>query len=81
MIVVHLGSIFHPPMHHGTTRITHAYDALRCSKRHARMGRVAQVSGVARLVGVQRTVQNNGNEKSEPKYLACEQSPIRAFYF
>ena len=45
------------------------------------MGRAAQVSGVARLVGVQRTVQNNGNVKSEPKYLACEQSPIRAFYF
>ena len=63
------------------TRTTHAHDASRRSKRHARMGRAAQVSGVARLVGVQRTVQNNGNVKSEPKYLACEQSPIRAFYF
>ena len=63
------------------TRTTHAYDASRRSKRHARMGRAAQVSGVARLVGVQRTVQNNGNVKSESKYLACEQSPIRAFYF
>ena len=27
-------------------------------------------------MGVQRTVQNNGNVKSEPKYLACEQSPV-----
>ena len=36
---------------------------------------------LVQLVGVQRTVQNNGNVKSEPKYLACEQSPIRAFYF
>ena len=33
------------------------------------MGRVAQVSGVARLVRVQRAVQNNGNMKGEPKYL------------
>ena len=40
-----------------------------------------QVSGVACLVGVQRTVQNNRNTKSEPKDLACEESPIRAFYF
>ena len=39
------------------------------------------MSGVARLVGAQRTLQNNGNVKSEPKYLACEESPIRAFYF
>ena len=38
------------------------------------MGRAALVSGVARLVGVQRTVQKNGNVKSEPKYLACEES-------
>ena len=44
----------------------HAYDASRHSKRHAaQMGRAAQVSGIARLVGVQRTVQNNGNVKSE----------------
>ena len=43
--------------------------------------RMAQVSGVARLVGVQITVQNNGNVKSEPKYLACEECPIRAFCF
>ena len=65
------------------TRTTHAHDASRRSKRHARIGHAAQVSGVARLdlVGAQRTVQNNGNVKSEPKYLACEQSPIRAFYF
>ena len=63
------------------TRTTQAYDALRRVKHHAWMGRAAQVSGVARLVGVQRTVQNNDNVKSEPKYLACEQSPIRAFYF
>ena len=41
---------------------------------------MAEVSGIARLVGVQRTVQNNGNMKSEPKYLACEESPVRAFY-
>ena len=32
------------------------------------------VSGVAPLVGVQRTVQKNGNVKSEPKYLAHEES-------
>ena len=43
--------------------------------------RAVLVSGVARLVAVQRTVQKNGNVKSEPKYLACEESPIRAFYF
>ena len=42
------------------------------------MGCAAQVSGVARLVGVQRTVQNNGNVKSESKYLACEESQICA---
>ena len=40
--------------------------------------RMAQMSGVARLVGAQRTVQNDGNVKSEP---ACEESPIRAFCF
>ena len=44
------------------------------------MRRAVQVSGVARLVGVQRAVQNNGNVKSEPKYLACEESPVHAFY-
>ena len=60
------------------TRLT--YHATHRSKHHARMGRVAQVSGVARLVGVQRAVQNNGNVNSEPKYLACEESPVRAFY-
>ena len=38
------------------------------------MRRAAQVSVVARLVGVQRAVQNNGNVKGEPKYLACEES-------
>ena len=32
------------------TRSTHAYDASRRFRRHARMGRAAQVSGVARLV-------------------------------
>ena len=75
-------SIFSPS---AKTRTTHAHDASRRSKRHARMGRAAQVSGVARftfsIMGVQRTVQNNGNVKSEPKYLACEESPVRAFYF
>ena len=30
--------------------------------------------------GAQRTLQNNGNVKSEPKYLAYEGSPVRAFY-
>ena len=56
------------------------YDALHRAKRHVRMGRVAHVSGVAQLVGVvQRIVQNNGN--SEPKYLACEESPICTFYY
>ena len=70
-----------------STRTTHAYDALRCVKRQClcalrmRMGRAAQVSGVARLVGAQKTVQNNGNVKSESKYLACEESPVCAFYF
>ena len=47
----------------------------------ALMGRVALVSGVDRLVGVQYTVQKNGNVKSEPKYQVCEESSIRAFYF
>ena len=42
---------------------------------------MAQVSGVGCSVGAQRTVKNNGNLKSEPKYLACEESPIRTFYF
>ena len=36
---------------------------------------------VVRLVGVQKAVQNNGNVKSEPKYPACEESPVRAFYY
>ena len=36
---------------------------------------------VFRLVGVQRAVHNNGNVKSEPKYLACEEPPARAFYY
>ena len=63
-----------------STRTMHACDALRHSKRHVvRMGRAAQVSDVAHLVGVQRTVQNNGNMKSDPKYLACEEFPICAF--
>ena len=57
------------------------YDASCCAKRHARMGHTVQVSGVAHLVGGQKTLQNNGNVKSKPKYLACEESPIRAFYF
>ena len=63
-------------------RTTHAYDALCRSKRPAvQMGRTVLVSGVVHLVGVQRTVQKNGNMKSEPEYLACEESPICAFYF
>ena len=40
-----------------------------------------QVSGIARLVGVQRAVQNNGYMKSEPKYLTCEESPTRVSTF
>ena len=56
------------------------YDTSRHSKHHVRMGHAAQVSGVAHLVGVQRAVQNNANMNSEPKYLACEESPVRAFY-
>ena len=64
------------------TWTTHAYDASRHSKRHAAwMVRMAQVSGVAHLVGVQRTVQKNGNVKSEAKYLAYENPLILAFYF
>ena len=60
----------------------HAYDASHFSKRPAvLMGCAAQVSGVARLMGVQRTVQNNSNAKNEAKYLTCEESPIHAFYF
>ena len=58
----------------------HAYDASRRthSKRPAAlMGRAVLVSGVARLVGIQTTVRKNGNVKSEPKYLACEESSIR----
>ena len=43
------------------------------------MGRMAQVSGVACLVGVQRAVQNNGNVKSEPKIPGCEESPVVLF--
>ena len=39
-----------PCIHLVITRTTHAHDASRRSKRHARMGRAAQVSGVARLV-------------------------------
>ena len=27
------------------------------------------------------SVQNNGIVNSEPEYLACEESPIRTFYF
>ena len=30
------------------------------------------------IVGAQRIAQNNGNVKNEPKYLACEESPVRA---
>ena len=59
-----------------------AYDASRRSKRHAAwMGRAAQPSGVALLVGmrVQRTAQKK--VKSEAKYLAFEEPPIHAFYF
>ena len=63
------------------TRTMHAYDASHCTKCYARMGRAAQVSGFARLVGAQRTVQKNDNVKSEPKYLAYEGSPICVLYF
>ena len=31
--------------------------------------------------GARGAGQNNGITKSEPKYLACEESPIIAFYF
>ena len=64
------------------TRSTHPYDASRCSKRHALMGGCgASVRHCLFILGVQRAAQNNnGNVKSEPKYLACEESPVRAFY-
>ena len=64
------------------TRTMDAYNG-SCRSKHpaALMGRVALASGIARLVLVQRTVQKNSNVKSEPKYLACEESPICAFYF
>ena len=52
------------------TRTTHAYDTSHHSKHHAAwMGRATQVSGIVRLVGVQRTVQKNGNVKSEANTL------------
>ena len=54
------------------TRSTHAYDASRRFKRQVQVGCAAQVSGISRLVGVQRAVPNNGNVKSEPKYLAVK---------
>ena len=57
------------------------HDALCRAKCQERMGRVAQVSSVALLVGVQRTVQNNCNVRSKPKYLAFEETPICAFHF
>ena len=47
---------------------------------HVQVGHAVKVSGVSRLVGVQRAVQNNGNMKSEPKIPGCKESPIRAFY-
>ena len=50
-------------------RTVHAYDALCRAKHHVSVRRCSH------LVGVQRTVQNNDNVKSEPKYLACEESP------
>ena len=56
------------------------YDASHCSKHHVQVGCMAKVSGVSRLVGVQRAVKNNGNMKSEPKIPGCEQSPVHAFY-
>ena len=43
--------------------------------------RMVKVSGDAHLMGVQGTVQYNSNVKSEPKHLACEETPIHAFYF
>ena len=54
------------------TRSTHVYDPSHRSKCHVQVGRTAKVSGVSRLVGVQRTVQNKSNVKSEPKYLAVK---------
>ena len=52
----------------------------RATPSDMRMRDGARGAGVRRcsfsMVGVQRTVQNNGNVKSEPKYLACEQSPV-----
>ena len=58
----------------------HAYDALRRSKHYVQVGHAAKVSGISRLVGVQRAVQNNGDVKSEPKIPDCEESPVHAFY-
>ena len=54
------------------TRSMHAFDASRRSKHHVQVGRMAKVSGISHLVGVQRTVQNKSNAKSEPKYLAMK---------
>ena len=52
----------------------HAYDASRRSKHYVQVGCTTKVSGVSRLVGVQRAVQNNGDVKSEPKIPGCEVS-------
>ena len=59
------------------------YACIRCLvPRQAPLSmRMAQVLGVAHLVGAPRAVQNNSNVKSEPKYLACKESPICDFYF
>ena len=65
---------------HTYTRSTHVYDASCCSKRHVQVGCAAKMSGISRLVGVQRAVQNNGKMKSEPKIPDYEDSPVRAFY-
>ena len=54
-------------VHSNCTRNTLAYDASRRSKLHVQVGRAAKVSGVPRLVGAQRAVQNNGNVKSGVK--------------
>ena len=53
----------------------------RAAQSAMRAAQVSQESGnEASLVRVQRAAQNNGNVKSEPKYLACEEFPVCAFY-
>ena len=76
----------HPSLSYdrNSTRSMHAYDASRRSKCHARMGRVAQVSGVAHLVGVQRAIYKTVTRRVSlntwfVKYLQYVHSTVEYF--